>query len=151
MIIEILLAALVFLFAIIGFFLWKFYKIIINFLPPGVLDSVPALTGEKTGVLSFPPPFVLSSWKYKLCLLKTYFDNGYSLTSYPKWALAIMGIGSAIKGYSLMWLFAGAFLYGFFCFVIGYVWLKLGFYLATQEVSNQFNLFVKEMRERKNI
>ena len=94
---------------------------------------------------------ILKGWKYKFCLLKAYFDNGYSLLSYPKWILATVGIGSAIQGYNLLWLFLGGLGFGIICFVVGYVWLSLGFYEATQEVSNQFNLFVKEIRKRKNI
>ena len=89
-----------------------------------------------------------SNWKYKTMLLKAYFDNGYSITSYPKWAFAIFGIGSAIKGYSLWYRILGAGTYGILCFILGYVFLKMGFYEAQQEVSNQFNLFVKEMREK---
>ena len=84
-------------------------------------------------------------------VIKAYFDNGYSITSYPKWAFAILGIGSAIKGYSLWYLALGALGYGILCFILGWSFLKYGFYLAQQEVSNQFNLFVKELRERKNI
>ena len=91
---------------------------------------------------------IIKGWKYKLCLLKAYFDNGYSLTSYPKWALAIAGIGSAIQGKSLWLLIGGALAYGIFCFFAGYVFLKWGFYEATQEVDNQFNAFVKEMRDK---
>ena len=116
---------------------------IVNFLPPETSPRMEEKAPNKIGVLS--------SWKYKFMLLKAYFDNGYSLTSYPKWAFAILGIGSAIKGYSLWYLIFGAFSYGILCLMFGWIFIKLGFYEMQQEVSNQFNLFVKELRKRKNI
>lgn len=154
MITEILLSAiLIFLLVSLSLLFLigrKLYKMIIQFLPTGFSSSdsyhKPAAenTARQVGVFT-------SSWKYKLMLLKAYFDNGYSLTSYPKWALAILGIGSAIQGFSLFYLAGGAIAYGIICFFSGWIFLKWGFYEAQQEVSNQFNLFVKELRERKTI
>ena len=139
MIIEILLIFIVAILIMGGiailFMAKKLLKIINYFLP---VSSISILQEG-----------ILSSWKYKFMLLKAYFDNGYSITSYPKWAFAIFGIGSAIKGYSLWWLALGALIYGLLCLFLGWIFIKYGFLLAQQEVSNQFNLFVKELRERK--
>lgn len=124
----------------------KIYRIASLFLPLGVLSS--PSTGDSTTSVELP---FTASWKYKLMKLKAYFDNGYSLTSYPKWVIATVGIGSAIQGYNLLWLFAGGIAYGLVCFLLGFLFLKYGFFEASQEVNNQFNLFVKELRERKSI
>ena len=91
---------------------------------------------------------ITTGWKYNFCLMKAYFDNGYSLLSYPKWILATVGIGGAIQGANLKWLLLGGFGFGLFCFAVGYVFLRMGFYKATQEVENQFNEFVIEVRKK---
>lgn len=149
MLVEILIAAILILLLVSLFTLFltgrRLYTLLINFLPPGVF--LPVLTEEEKK----KDTAVVTSWKYKFMMLKAYFDNGYSLTSYPKWVLATVGIGSAIQGYALLWLFAGGIAYGILCFILGCIFLKYGFYEAQQEVSNQFNLFVKEVRERKTI
>ena len=85
---------------------------------------------------------------YKYVKLKAYFDKGYAYTTYPKWVLATIGIGSSIKGYSLYYLLIGGFLYGISCFIIGWICYKYSIVLAEQEVGNQFNLFVQEMRRK---
>ena len=139
MIIEILLIFIVAILVMggiaISFMTKKLFKIINYFLP--------------VGSSSIQEEGILKTWKYKFMLLKSYFDNGYSITSYPKWILATIGIGSAIQGYSLLWLLLGGIIYGVICLILGWIFIKYGFYLAQQEVSNQFNLFVKELRERK--
>ena len=81
--------------------------------------------------------------KYRLALLKRYFDTGYSVTSYIKYMIAFFGLASADLKATLIIGVA----YGIFCFIFGYLWIKYNWYTAEQEVSNQYNLFVKEMRE----
>ena len=81
---------------------------------------------------------------YKFCLLKAYFERGYSLTGYLKYLIAIFGITSQDLNTTLI----AAFLYGVACFFIGWAWYKYGFVIAENEVSNQFNLFQKEMRSK---
>ena len=83
--------------------------------------------------------------KYKIVLYKSYFDKGLSLTSYIKYLIAFFALGSL----NLKATFIFAFIYALLCFVVGYLWFKKGFVIAEQEVSNKFNLFVKEMRNRK--
>lgn len=141
MLIEILLVIIVLILLIAGMGAFKFYKIIINFFPAGVLE----------GVQNVPEEEILSTWKYKFMLMKAYFDNGYSFLSYPKWVFAIIGIGSSIQGYNLLWLLVGAIVFLIFCFIAGWIFIKFGFLEASQEVNNQFNLFVKELRGRKTI
>ena len=94
---------------------------------------------------------VIARWKYILMLWKAYFDTGYSFLSYPKWAFAILGIGSAIQGYSLFWLMGGAAVFGITCFLFGMLLFKKGFFKAQQEVINQYNLFMIELRKKHKI
>lgn len=82
-------------------------------------------------------------FKYKLMLLKAYFDTGYGVTSYLKWFIAFYGISSLNVKFTM----ALAVSYVFFCLIVGYYFYKWGFALAAAEVGNQFNLFQKEVRE----
>jgi len=79
---------------------------------------------------------------YKWVLLKAYFDKGYSLTSYPKWIFAVAALKIA-SGVTAVYL---GLAYTILCFVLGWAWYHYELATAEQEVSNQFNLFVKEMR-----
>lgn len=81
---------------------------------------------------------------YKFCLLKAYFDKGYAITSYFKYAIAVFGVASLnVKLTMIIFLF-----YGFFCFFLGWAWYKYGYAIAEQEVFNDYNLFVKQMRKK---
>ena len=81
---------------------------------------------------------------YKFALIKAYFDKGYGTTSYFKYAIALFGLAS-LQTLTTLIIF---FFYGISCFFIGWLWYKYGFAEAEQEVSNRFNLFVKEMRRK---
>ena len=84
---------------------------------------------------------------YKLMLWKAYFEKGYGLTSYVKWAMAIVGITAM----SIPYILIGAILYGVSCFFIGWAWYHYNIITAEIEVNNQFNLFVREMRRKRKI
>ena len=84
---------------------------------------------------------------YKFALWKRYFDQGYSLVSYPKWVLAIFGLGEIVKN-NYMIVVIGAFFFSILCFFMGWLWLRLGLFEAEQEVSNVYNLFVKQVRRK---
>jgi hypothetical protein len=77
-------------------------------------------------------------------LYKAYFEKGYSLTNYVKYVIALFGLTSL--NLKLTMIFAG--IYALSCFVIGWAWYHYGLIYAEMEVSNRFNLFVKEMRDR---
>ena len=85
--------------------------------------------------------------KYKIVLLKRYFDQGYSITSYIKILVLFFGFGSIIVGGNVNLALAVGVLYGISCFIIGRIWIKNGWLIAEREVSNQNDLFVKEMRK----
>ena len=79
---------------------------------------------------------------YKFALWKSYFDKGYSVTSYFKYLFAIIGI-AGLEGRILIPAFL---LYGFSCFLTGWIWYHFGITKAENEVQNKNNLFVEEMR-----
>ncbi len=81
---------------------------------------------------------------YKFCLLKSYFDRGYQLTSYAKFLIALVGIATLNVKLTLIL----GVIYGILCFFLGWGWYKFGFVTAEAEVGNRFNLFVKEMRKK---
>lgn len=87
---------------------------------------------------------------YKLMLWKAYFDQGYGVTSYPKYAVSIIGIGAAIQNASLYWIVLGALIYGVICLIVGRLWYYFNFINAEHEVQNVVNPFVREMRVAHN-
>ena len=87
----------------------------------------------------------LNSFKYKFVLHKAYFDFGYGWSSYFKYMIAIFGIASQQVRSTMIFFF----LYGILCYVGGRLAYKFGIKEAEQEVENQYNLFCKELREKK--
>jgi len=79
---------------------------------------------------------------YKIALLKSYFDCGYAITSYLKYIIAFFGLASR-DVYTTLII---AVVYGVSCFILGWAAYKYGFVKAQIEVSNNYNEFVKEMR-----
>ena len=92
---------------------------------------------------------VIKSFQYKFNLHKCYFDTGMSLTQLVKYAVLIVGGTSAFTSHNPNFALILVFLYGISCYIMGLIWYKWGFRTAEIEVSNQFNLFVKELRKRK--
>ena len=88
---------------------------------------------------------------WKLLMIKKWFDTGLGLTNYLKYPLVLFGIAEITLFRSYKIILIASVLYTIICFILGWAWLKYGFFLTKQEISNIFNLFVKEMRERKNI
>ena len=87
-------------------------------------------------------------WRYKFNLWKAYFDTGYSMLSYPKYILFLVGLGDVIAsdGDYINVLIIG-FLLGIGCLLFGKLWFKYRFIDYQLEVSNQYNPFVREMRK----
>lgn len=81
---------------------------------------------------------------YNLCLHKAYFEKGYSLTSYVKYLIALFGLSSLNVRLTMIL----GLIYALSCYLIGFVWYYFGFIEAEIEVSNRFNLFVKEVRRK---
>ena len=81
---------------------------------------------------------------YKTLLLKAYFDKGLGLTSYFKYMIAFYGMSSVnVKSTMLIGI-----IYGFFCFFLGWIWYQFKFIETENEISNLFNPFQREVREK---
>jgi len=88
---------------------------------------------------------------YKLALLKAYFEKGYSFLSYPKYVLFLMGLGDVISsGGDYKNVVILGFLIAVGCFFVGWLFFKTRFVDAELEVANQYNPFMREMREWKD-
>ena len=86
----------------------------------------------------------MKQFRFIIALNKKYFDTGLGVTNYVKYLIAFFGLASADLKYTLIL----AFVYALFCYFFGMFWIKWGLLEAEQEVSNIYNLFVKEMREK---
>lgn len=89
-----------------------------------------------------------NNFKYKFALWKCYFETGYSFLSYPKYILFLMGLGNVMAtggNYNNVVLIG--IIIGILCFVVGWGWFRYDMAEAQIEVNNQYNPFVREMRE----
>lgn len=84
--------------------------------------------------------------KFKLFLHKSYLDKGLGMTSYVKYLIAFVGIFDLIDA---NWAIFGAIAYVLFCYLFGWYLYNHGWVDMEQEVSNKYNLFVREMRRKK--
>ena len=80
---------------------------------------------------------------FKFCLLKAYFDKGYSVTTYFKYLIVLFGVSSE----NVKWTLIFGLGYLLFCFILGYFWFKYRITEAEIEVNNRYDLFVQEMRK----
>lgn len=83
-------------------------------------------------------------WRYKLLMFKRYFEQGYGLTNYLKYLIAFFGLASS----NLKLTLALGILYVPVCFLLGWYWYNHGWIILDTEISNQFNLFCKEVRKK---
>lgn len=83
--------------------------------------------------------------KYWLMKQKKYFDTGLSFTHYIKWLIVFFGI-TTMNVNAIMWMGVG---YAIFSYVLGLALFRYGWVTAGQEVTNQYDIFVKELRELK--
>lgn len=99
--------------------------------------------------------------KFYVCLLKTYFEKGESLTTLPKYAIVTYAAVTQNAKYTISFGFA----YVIFCLIAGYFWqgrvlkkeiannlsVRLKNYMSWQEMENEIlnrmNPFVRDMRE----
>lgn len=86
---------------------------------------------------------------YKFALFKRYFDIGYGISSWFKYLVVLIGFDAVMKQVPIKWIVVGGFAYFLLCFLIGYLWIKLGIFEAENEVINRYNLFMKEVRNSK--
>lgn len=82
--------------------------------------------------------------KLLLCLHKFYFDKGLALTTYIKYAVALIGISTLNVRLTLIL----GLIYAVCCYFIGMIWAKMRMADAETEIGNRFNPFVREMRRK---
>lgn len=94
---------------------------------------------------------VTSKRVYKFVLWKSYFDKGYSWLSYPKYIfLLLLGADTiASSGGNLNRIIWLGIAYLIFCFILGKILYLRQFVEAEWEVGNQYNPFIREMRNSK--
>ena len=86
----------------------------------------------------------VNRYKYKFCLHKGYFEKGYALSHYIFKLIAVVGLTSN----QITSTIYAIIVYTLLCYLGGCLWYRWGFIVAEQEVSNKFNLFVREMRKQ---
>lgn len=89
--------------------------------------------------------------KYRLALWKSYIDRGRGLTSYFNELFLIFGVWNVITYKSSFYLILIFLAYVILCFVVGKIYFKYGWQEAENEVSNQYNLFQKQLRDKMEI
>lgn len=87
--------------------------------------------------------------KAKFLFWKRYFDQGYTMTNYVKYVIALFGLSSLNVKATL----AVGLCYAVACIGVGYLWYfrrkdGVSFADIDTEISNKFNPFVGEMREK---
>lgn len=80
---------------------------------------------------------------YRFFLWKAYFDEGWSITNYVKYAFAFGGIFDFISGEAALYL-GGAYIIS--CFVMGWVIYHSGMKETILEINNRYNPLAKELR-----
>ena len=90
----------------------------------------------------------MQSKAYKYLLWKSYFDTGLGLTSYAKYIIALLGIYSIKENISFYYLLLISIMYIIICFILGYLWYKYKLIHIQNEISNDFNPFQIEVREK---
>ena len=85
---------------------------------------------------------------YNIALLKAYFEKGYSILSYPKYVLFLLGLDQVINKDNTKWVLIIGALGVLFCFFIGWLLFESKFVNAELEVTNRYNPLAFEIREK---
>jgi len=84
---------------------------------------------------------------YRLLVAKAYFDKGWGLTGYLKYAIALFGLSSLNVRTTMI----AGIIYGVSCYFIGRFWYTYRLIDTENEIQNRFNPFQREMREWKDL
>lgn len=82
--------------------------------------------------------------KFKILLLKSYFDAGFAWSKYLTYFIGFFALASMDVKTTMIVTLA----YGICCFFFGWFLYKYGWIEAQVEVSNQYNRFVHEVRKK---
>lgn len=75
---------------------------------------------------------------------KKYFDTGYALTGYGRFAVAVFGLTSLnLKFTSIMGV-----IYVIFSYFLGMFWIKKKLFEGEREIDNALNPFQREVRHK---
>jgi len=88
----------------------------------------------------------MRGWKFRLSLWKAYLDTGRGLTDYIKYFIVVGGFYAAVGNISFILMMTILVFYLIISYIIGWIYIKFGFLEAQQEVSNEYNLFCKQVR-----
>ena len=89
----------------------------------------------------------MKGYKYRFNLHLHYFDTGYGRLSIVKYFWLIAAGGSILSGIDYIYAMYAGIVYMVVCYLFGWAWFRFGWFEAQIEVTNQFNLFVKETRK----
>ena len=82
--------------------------------------------------------------KIKFWMHKRYFDAGRGLLDYFKYIIAFYGLASQNI---INTIFIGI-IWGIFCYIIGYFYIKRKFLDVVNEINNMFNPLAREIRRK---
>ena len=87
--------------------------------------------------------------KYKILLVKGWFDKGFSVTSQFKYIFYFLALYFGFEKYETYHSLIGyvGLAYLIVCLPLGWAWFKYEWILAEQEVNNRYNPFPKEVRK----
>ena len=77
--------------------------------------------------------------------MKAYFDKGWALTNYFKYAFAFVGLYDLVDAGQALFIGMG---YCIFCFLFGWWWFNTGVIDTENEINNLYNPFQREVREK---
>ena len=81
---------------------------------------------------------------FKFALHKRYFEQGFGVLNYLKYPLVLLGFAVPnVK--AILWV---SVVYALICYLLGWWWLNYGMMEAEIEVTNVYNPFVREVREK---
>ncbi len=84
--------------------------------------------------------------KYKFLLQKAYFDKGWSFASFLRYAIVLTGLAEGFATQSMKFTLLIGVVYAICCYLFGRYFFKHGWIKAEHEVTNQFNLIMREIR-----
>lgn len=111
-----------------------------------VTDLVRRLLGvvfHPTRRIEFLRPDGVSNIKWGFMIHKRFFDTGYGMTGYIKTFAGLLSFTT----FDVSIIFVTGLLYAVLCYEWGVIWHNYDFVTLDTEISNRFNLFVKEMRQ----
>ncbi len=86
----------------------------------------------------------ISKFKWRFCLWKAYFEQGFGLMNYLKYLILLFGLSSLDVSATLIL----GFIFGISCFFVGWAWYKWNWIRYEKEIQNHFDPFAGQVREK---